>query len=327
MKTKLLFLLAGLAVSGLVLNGCYTQMARPDREDEPNYAEESESAEVVAGESEEASAQKEADMQRDDHRRTNVYIYGGGWYGSPWYPYGYPYWYDPYPRSGFYVSIGYGYGYYDQWNWCGTAWNWYDPWCHDYYSGFWGPSYGWRPAYYYPPYYYPYYGVSDNGGVPAKKRSIGRRGSTVTDDLPSGTYTTGSTRGTLFRPASSTYTRDNDGSYRRIRRDAASSSGSTVQRAGSNDKSTSKQGQPATNGRRVSKRGSGNDGNSNRTTVSRGSSGNNSGRSGHSGSSGSSGSGGSVSKPSGSGSSGGSAPRSSSGSSSSGTSSGRRTRN
>jgi hypothetical protein len=133
MKTKLLFLLAGLAVSGLVLNGCYTQMARPDREDEPSYAEESESAEVVAGESEETSAQKKADMQRDDHQRTNIYIYGNGWYGSPWYPYGYPYWYDPYPRSGFMfrsdmaIMIS-GIG-------AARRVNWYDPWCHDYYSG------------------------------------------------------------------------------------------------------------------------------------------------------------------------------------------------
>ena len=322
MKAKLFLLLAGLAVSGFVLNGCYTQIARPDGEDEPRYAEEPQTAddEVITENSEEAAVREEADRPYDYRHRTDVYVYGGGWYGSPWYPYGYPSWYAPYPRSGFYVSVGYGY--YDQWNWCGTGWDWYDPWCHNYYyPGSWG-YYGWRPSHYYYPHYYPYYAGSGKSGVPAKKRTIGRRGSSVSDEVAGAIPTATSTRGTLFRPSSSTYTRDNDGSYRRVRRDETGSA-STVQRAGSTNKSSS-QGQSASNGRRVSKRGSSNSGNSDRTAVSRGSSGNSSGRGNDSGSRGSSG--GSVSKPSGS-SGGSSAPKSSGGSSSSGSSSGRRTRN
>jgi hypothetical protein len=330
MKAKLLFLLAGLALSGFVMNGCYTQVARPDREDETTVSREEE---YIEEETEEAQT---SDARRDDIRHhTDVYIYGGSWY-DPWYSPWYSSWYR-YPRSRFYVSVGFGY---DPWGWCGTPWDrWYDPWCGTgYYAPYWGRYYGWRPPYYYDPFYqhYPYYGHRDRVVVEPKKRPSTRRGLTPATDQSAGTYVSGGGSGSLLRPASGTYARGTDGTYRRVRKGEPTSS--TVG-AGINDQGM---GEPVRRSGNVSKRGTRDSGDINRGTTPRE---NNSG--GNQGSvrrtrkpepssdagrsrpqSGSRGSGGSVSKPSGgSASGGGSAPKSSGGSSSSGSSSKRPKRN
>jgi hypothetical protein len=329
MRAKLLFLFAGLALSGFVLNGCYTQVARPDRDDETTVSREEEYTEE---DTEEAQA---SDTRRDDIRHhTDVYIYGGSWY-DPWYSS----WYR-YPRSRFYVSVGFGY---DPWGWCGTAWDWgYDPWCGSgYYGRYWGSYYrGWYPAYYRDPFYhhYPYYGTRDRV-VESKKRPMTRRGLKPGSDQSSGTYVSGGGGGSLLRPASGTYARGTDGTYRRVRKGEATS-GRTI---GDDQNSV----QPARGNREINKRGTrdggdikragtpqektsgGNQGSVRRTRKPTSSSGDsyNKPNSG-SRSRGSSGSGGSVSKPSGGGSSGGgSAPKSSGGSSSGGSSSKRPSRN
>ncbi len=332
MKAKLLFLLAGLALSGFVLNGCYTQVARPDRDDETTVSREEEYTEE---ETEEAQA---SDTRRDEIRHhTDVYIYGGSWY-DPWYSPWYSSWYR-YPRSRFYVSVGFGY---DPWGWCGTPWDWgYDPWCGTgFYGRYWGSYHrGWRSAYYYDPFYrhYPSYGTRDRV-VENKKRPMTRRGLKPGSDQSTGTYVSGGGGGSLLRPASGTYARGTDGTYRRVRKgDATSSGGQTViDNQGAGDA-----------GRVINKRGTRDAGDVKRAATPReNTSGGNQGavrrnrkptsssgdtynrpRSGSS-SRGSSGSGGSVSKPSGGGSSGGgSAPKSSGGSSSGGSSSKRPSRN
>jgi hypothetical protein len=332
MKAKLLFLLAGLALSGFVMNGCYTQVARPDRDDETTVSREEEYTEE---ETEEAQA---SDTQREDIRHhTDVYIYGGSWYDS-WYSPWYSSWYR-YPRSRFYFSIGYGY---DPWGWCGTAWDWgYDPWCGTgYYGGYRGSYYrGWRSAYYYDPFYrhYPSY-VTRDRVVESKKRPTARRGLTKGSDQSTGTYVSGG-GGSLLRPASGTYARGTDGTYRRVRKGDA-----TNDRTIGNDQNSA---QPARGNREINKRGTRDAGAVKRAaTPPEKASGSNQGsvrrtrkpapssgdsytkpRSGSS-SKGSSGSGGSVSKPSGGGSSsGGSAPKSSGGSSSGRPSSKRPSRN
>jgi hypothetical protein len=325
MKAKLLFLLAGLALSGFVMNGCYTQVARPDREDETTVSREDEYAEE---ETEEAQA---PDTRRDDLRHhTDVYIYGGSWY-DPWYSPWYSSWYR-YPRSRFYVSVGFGY---DPFGWCGTPWDWgYDPWCG---AGYYSPYYGWRSPYYRDAFYYsyPYYVYRDRVPAEQKKRPITRRGLTPATDQTSGTYVSGGGRGSLLRPSSGTYARGTDGTYRRVRKgDPASDRTGMTEPGGRGD-----------DGRNVNTGGTRSRGDINRaTTPQDNNSGGNQGETRRirkpapssgdshnrpsSGSRGSSGSGGNVSKPSGGGSSsGGSAPRSSGGSSSSGSSSKRPKRN
>ncbi|GEM_PF-6621095 len=335
MKAKNWLLITGLALSGLVWNGCYTQLARPDREEDTQVAEESE---ATVEETERASGERDYYDDRDADRRhdTHVYVYGGGWYR--------PYWYSPYsswyryPRSRFYVSFGFGYyNAFDPWGWCGSPWSWCDPW--DYYSpGYWNPYYsGGR---YYDPFYSPHYVYRDRN-VEQKKRTITRRGSSPQDGDSPGTYAGGSGRGSLSRPSAGTFARGDDGSYRRVRRTGATDTG-----VGRTPKavSDSQSGSRDDSGRRAVKRSSsGSDDGTYRRPANRGSSdgnsrgsvrrGKNEPSSGDSGSrrgsnKGSSGSGGSVSPPSGSGSSGQSAPPpSSSGSSNNGSSSNRRTRN
>ncbi|MDZ7289755.1 MAG: hypothetical protein ONB44_06995 [candidate division KSB1 bacterium] len=313
MKKNLLFVLSGLALSWLFLSGCYTQLALPDQNEESRIARESEPADEDSVQAYDRDASDARQVHKYSH--TDVYIYGGGWYG----PYRYPWWYR-YPYTRFYVSFGY----YDPWGWCGTPWDWYvDPWYWDYYySSYWWPYYGWHRGYYYGPYYpYPHYVYRDRD-VESKKRSFTRRGSSQQPENPAGTYTT-SGRGSLAKPAAGIYARGDDGSYRRVRRDEVSSTDRRDQPAAVPDRSKAVK----DDGRRSAKRsmGSGNDTyrvpDATRSRPEPSSSG-----SGDRRSSGSSGSG-SVSKPSGSGSSGsGSAPRSSGGSSSSG-SSDRRKRN
>ena len=230
MKTQNVFLLTGLALSGLVWNGCYTQIARPDREEDTQVAREPEAADEESVEA--PSAREDDERYADERHVTNVYVYDDFrwgwrqpyWSYSPWYGY-------RYPRSRFYVSIGYG-GYYDPYypgSWCGTTWNWCDPW-DDYYSGYWGPYSHWRP--YNDPFYYPRH-VTRDRAVDQRKRTITRRGSTPADDNSgaAGTYATGGSRGSLARPVSGTYTRGNDGSYRRVRRTDATGTtpGSTTE--------------------------------------------------------------------------------------------------
>jgi hypothetical protein len=318
MKTKNWFLLTGLVLSGLVWNGCYTQIARPDREEDTQVARESE---PVEEEADQTYSRQESD---DDRHVTNVYVYDD-WYRPYWY---YPAWsWYRYPRSRFYVFVGLGYYYtFDTGGWCGTPWSWYGP--RDYY---WDPYYyGWHPSYYYDPFYYPRVVYRDRGAE-QKKRTITRRGATPVDDNNSaGTYAGSSGRGSLARPVAGTYARGDDGSYRRIRRTEATTadrrSNAPASVSGNNN------GNRDDSGRRTMKRSSsGNSGDTGyRRPVSRGNSGS-SGDSGVSrrGSSGSSGSGGSVSRPSGnSGSSGRSSPPpSSSGSSGNSGSSDRRKRN
>lgn len=337
MKAKLLFLISGLALCGLLLSGCYTQVARPDQESEPRITGESE-AEAEEAESDDEGAYRERDA-------TNIYVYGGGWYRYPW-------WYR-YPHSGLYVSVGFGY--YDWWDWCGTAWTgWYDPWCYDrYYAGYWRPyRHGWYPGYYDP--YYPYPYVYRDRERNTKRRDFGRRGTDGGSDLRP-TYSTGG-RGSLAKPVATTYGRGNDGNYRRIRRDGVTS---TISRRNQPATATDRIGTTTDDSRRRAKRLTGdNEVNSpsidrqqpsgasqpavrrtnkpapthDRGAVSRrsssGSSGSGSGTvTRRSGSSTPSGSGGSVSKPSGSSSGSGSAPKSSGKSSNSGSSSNRRSRN
>jgi hypothetical protein len=328
MKIKNWFLLTGLVLSGLVWNGCYTQLARPDREEDTQVARESEPVEEEVDQ----YSRQEQDYQEygDDRHVTNVYIYDDWWYR--------PYWYSPawswyhYPRSRFYVSFGFGYyDPFDPWGWCGTPWSWYGP--RDYY---WNPYYsGWHHSNYYG-HYYPRVIYGDRN-VDQRKRTITRRGSSTGDDNNSaGTYAGSSGRGSLARPVAGTYARGDDGSYRRIRRTDAT----TIDRRSNEPASVSgnKSGSSDNSGRRAIKRsssgssGSGSGGGEtiHRRPVKRGNSGS-SGDSGISrrGSSGSSGSGGSVARPSGnSGSSGRSAPPpSSSGSSGKSGSSDRRKRN
>jgi hypothetical protein len=324
MKTKLLYLLSGLVLSGLMLSGCYTQLARPDREDQPRISRESES---------EAEAAEEAygEETPDTRHQTNVYVYGGGWYGPYSYPWGYRY-----PRSRFYVSVGFGY--YDTWDWCGTAWDWwYDPWCWDrHYAGFWRPYYyGWSPVYYDPFFYYPRY-VYRGRGNENKKRDFTRRGTTPRTDSSPGTYGA-SGRGSLARPAAGTYARGDDGNYRRVRRDEVSTISRRKSPATDSDRARIK----GDDSRRKTKRAIGGNKDFTRPAVDRRNSSGDSqpsvrrankpapshdsgSVSRRSGSSGASGSGGNVSKPSGSGS----APKSSGNSSNkSGSSSNRRSKN
>jgi hypothetical protein len=289
MKTKNWFLLSGLLLCGLVWNGCYTQLARPDQEEDTQVASESEATDE---ESERASCEREYDDGQDDDRDvTQVYVFSDGWYRPYWY---YPSWYR-YPRSRFYVSVGFGYyDPFDPWGWCGTRWSWYDPWDY-YYGGYWGyRDRGWR-SYYYPHYYSPRYAYRDRV-VEGTRRPSARRGLVSTPNNQPTTYVT-SGRGSLLRPTAGTYARGNDGSYRRVLKNEPA------------ERSERDRASRGSDGRRTVVRRSGNDHDSGRTVISRGGSSGDSERrarkpeSGSDGGSkrrGSSGSGGSVSKPSGS---------------------------
>jgi len=236
MKTKNVFWLAGLALSGLVWNGCYTQMARPDREEDTQVARESETTDEESGETQrdrESDERYTDERDTDDRQVTNVYVYDDfrwGW-RRPYWAYSSRYGYG-YPRTRFYFSTGFGYyDPYDSWGWCGTSWNGCDPW-DDYYTGYWGPYHGWRPSYYYDPFYYPRQ-VNRDRVADQRKRTITRRGSTPADDNSgaAGTYATGGSRGSLARPVAGTYARGEDGSYRRVRRTDATGTtpGSTTE--------------------------------------------------------------------------------------------------
>jgi hypothetical protein len=322
MKAKSWLLLAGLALSGLVWNGCYTQLARPDLE-----------ADSQAGREVEATAEEPAEtyenQETDDRHATNVYVYDGDWYRPYWY---YPAWAGySYPRSHFYVSIGFGC--YDPWNWCGSPWGWSDPWDY-YYPGYWNPYYyGWRPAHYYNPYYYPHYGYR-GGAVEQKKRTITRRGSSPQDDNSPGTYAGSNGSGTLARPVYGTFARGDDGSYRRVRRTDVTSTHRRGEATNSIDRDDGNQND---SGRRAVKRSTSDNGKKTyQKPANGGSSGDYRGSERRSKREPSSdkgsvqrrgGSGGSVSPPSGSGSSGRSAPPPSSKGSSNSGSSNRRTKN
>jgi hypothetical protein len=314
MKAKNWLLLSGLALSGLVWNGCYTQIARPSLEED----EDTQVAATAGEESGEATRDQESDESyTDDRHVTNVYVYDDfrwGW-RRPYWAYSSRYGYR-YPRSRFYVSVGFGYyDPYDSWGWCGTPWSWCDPW-DSYYGGYWGPYSGWHPSYY-DPFYYPR-GVYRDRVADQRKRTITRRGSTPADDNSgnSGTYATGGSRGSLARPVAGTYARGDDGRYRRVRRPdgTGTTPGSTTEATNVIDRDN---GNTSDSGRRTVRRTSGEGGDK---TVARrpGNDGNSSGgyrgsdRRGRKepasdggnterrGSGGSSGSGGSVSRPSGS---------------------------
>ena len=173
------FFLLGVALllSGFSL-GCYTQFAPPIAQEE-------------SAQYEEYQPQEESEAVYDEYAgETNIYIYGG----YPVFPYtydpwAYPYWdtafgYDPYGydsywgasygygygprpwRSGFYVSIGYDYGwgydpYWGPWGGWGPRWYAPDPW------SYWGPTYN-------PGYYGPYVGATV-ASKPTKKRPFDRR--------------------------------------------------------------------------------------------------------------------------------------------------------
>ncbi len=331
MKAKNWLLLSGLALGGLVWNGCYTQIARPDREEDTQVAE------TTDEESGEAQRDRETDENyTDDRHATNVYVYDDYWWGwrRPYWGYSSRYW-NRYPRSRFYVSVGFGYyDPYDSWGWCGTPWSWCDPW-DSYYGGYWGR---WRPSHYYDPFYYPRH-VTRDRVVDQRKRTITRRGSTPGDDNSgpgsAGTYATGGSRGSLARPVSGTYARGDDGSYRRVRRTDTPTNGRATEPTNVIDRDN---GNTNDSGRRTVRRSSGNGGD--KTVVRRPSNNGNSsggserrgrnepassGGSERRGSGGSSG-GGSVSRPSGS-SGQSSPPPSSGGSSGSSGSSDRRRRN
>jgi len=234
MRTKNFVMIGLLALGLFVFNGCYTQMAKPD----PNEDE------VVAVE--EQQTESEEQTQEESYAapyETNVYVNGG---------YGYPYYYDPfwspyYPyRSGLYVHIGYG-GYYgDPWNWCGSPW--YYNWDCGYYSrSAWWPGYG--GGYYYPRNYGHYY--DDDLRYPVKQRSYGRRGRN-TDDRPltvaSGTK---NSRPSLSKTRPVVYTRDDSGTLVRRTRRVTSTDNPT---SGRDSVTPVKSGSDGSGGRRISKR-------------------------------------------------------------------------
>lgn len=206
MRTKASILLAAFALSGWLLSGCYTQLARPNSEDEPQLTDDSASEN-------QATDENYAEETTDTEGATNVYVYGGA-YG----PYWDPWWYYS-PRSRFYVSIGFGY--YDAWGWCGSPWNgWYEPWCrYGYYY-----SYPWPYHYYggYPVYYPTYH--TGTSIVDNRKRDFTRRGAKPgqNDFPPTAVANSPGDRNSLTKPVSATFARGEDGAYRRVRRDEAS---------------------------------------------------------------------------------------------------------
>ncbi len=208
-KSYLLLLTAVLTM--FVVNGCYTQLARQERqqehqEDEPEYTET------------EAVEQEQDYNREEDYRRvTNVYVYDDDYYyqrygWDRWDPWGYRY-----PHRGWSVAVGYGYYdpyYYDPFwvgGWCGAGW---DPWWgRDYYSPWSRPVHGYYPI------YDPYPNYGGGGGVlRPEKRPFGRRSGTRTREENPPSNVAAAQRKHLNRPDESIYVRNEDGSYRRERR-------------------------------------------------------------------------------------------------------------
>lgn len=207
MKLKAsVFALAAMFMA-LALTGCYTQVVKKEpAETRPEYSE--------------STVDKERDYQdedrdyRDYDRVTNVYVYDDFYYRryywdrwDPWYA-----WHYRYPRSGWYVRIGY-YDY-DYWDWsCGTRWSgYYDPWWDRYAYAGWGPRWGW-----YDPYWGHYSNAPRDRAHVNEKRPFGRRSSS-NDDGSGGVSRRGSDRGHLSKPEGDVYARGDDGIYRRTRR-------------------------------------------------------------------------------------------------------------
>jgi hypothetical protein len=211
MRTKQFIVFICLSfTSVLVLSGCYTQVARPDRDEGQTV-----SAEPAETETDE-EYQEAVEEESVPPSRTNVYVLGG---------YGYPLYYDPFwspyaPwRSGIYVRIGY---YRDPWEWCGTPW--YYSWDCDYYYGWW-PSH--RYSYYYPRYYsHHFYGWGNHYTGNYPRGPVGERNFARRDRHASGSatvYRTPSTsRISLAKVRPAVYTRDGSGTFiRRVHRESA----------------------------------------------------------------------------------------------------------
>lgn len=233
MRTKN-FVMIGLFALGLfVFNGCYTQMAKPDPNEDEAVAAEEQQAET------EDQAQEEGYATPYE---TNVYVNGG---------YGYPYYYDPfwspyYPyRSGVYVHIGSGGYYNDPWSWCGSPW--YYNWDCGYYGRYsWGPGYG---GYYYPHNYYGRH-YDDDQRYPVKQRGFGRRGRNGDDTPVVVASGTNNSRPSLSKTRPVVYTRDNSGTLVRRARRGSSTDNPT---SGRDSVTPVKSGNYGDRGRRTSK--------------------------------------------------------------------------
>ena len=136
------FLTGGLVVaaSALFLAGCYTQMSASRGDDDEGYAQESQ-----APDQSQADTTSDYESARDRFYSDNYYgsdypAYsvgiGFGWY-SPWYGYGYPwYYYDGWPYSRWYSPYGYySPAYYGFSGWPGY-YGYYGG--HGYYGGYYG---------------------------------------------------------------------------------------------------------------------------------------------------------------------------------------------
>lgn len=196
------FALAAMLMA-LSLTGCYTQVVK--KEPNPEYSEST---------TDEREYREDDGDYREYDRVTNIYVYDDFYYRryywerwDPWYA-----WHYRYPRSGWYVRLGY-YDY-DYWDWtCGTRWGgYYDPWWDRYAYAGWGPRWGW-----YDPYWDHYSNVPRGRGHVNEKRPFGRRSSS-NDDGSGGVARRGSDRGHLSKPEGTTYARGDDGIYRRTRR-------------------------------------------------------------------------------------------------------------
>ena len=235
MKLKPLIQSIAAAFILFMVNGCYTQMSRPDSEKkEPEYTENTEPVE------------EQGTRDNDVRREAHVYDYGDYYYGRPWYD---PYdaWWYRYPRTGLYVAMGYNwynpYWYDPFWSpgWCGSGW---DPW--------WGPSY-WYSPWAHPGYYGPYH-VYDpypqgGGSYTPEKRPFARR--STERDRNGQAPNTGAIakRGSLSSPTESIYVRGEDGSYRRERRriaePVATTGGSATQEPPASDRRRVSREEPA----------------------------------------------------------------------------------
>ncbi len=245
MKTKAYLLALGLTLTSFAISGCYTQLARPVQEDEPEAAAVQE--EYAEQEEEAAYADTNYDDERDRPEVTNIYIYDHYRYDvwdpwDPWDPWYYSWYYRHHPRNRFYLSIGWG-AYYDYWNWCGTRWaGYWDPWDWNYYS-WWGPRPYYQPGWI----YYPDSPIYDPG-VSGKKRDFGRRGSRGSgDDFGDRRGSIGqpiADRNSISKPGETVFDRAADGSYRRQRRSDVNDT---------RERTTTDQGQN-TDRRRVSRR-------------------------------------------------------------------------
>ncbi|NUO83350.1 hypothetical protein HUU05_25030, partial [candidate division KSB1 bacterium] len=190
MKLKAsVFALAAMFMA-LMFTGCYTQMVKPENDQDKREYSESTSEEY----------QEEEDSYRDYDHVTNVYVYDDFYYRryswdrwDPWDA-----WYYRYPRSSW--SVRFGYYDYDYWNWwCGTPW--YNPWWDNYYAS-WGPRWGWN----YP--YWDHYSNAPGGrGHVNEKRPFGRRSSSNGDDGGGAVARRSTDRSHLSQPEGTTYAR------------------------------------------------------------------------------------------------------------------------